>query len=71
MRTNDAKIVRSSSLRGRLTCCCRPTYGKRERATEGGENGAKKSEPSRELLSFKFRPSRGVRSAFHLCQITI
>ena len=30
---------------------------------------ARKSEPARELLIFEFRPSRGVKSAFHLCQI--
>ena len=45
------------------------TREKSKRATEGGENGARKSEPPRELLSFEFRPSRGViRSAFHMCQ---
>ena len=30
---------------------------------------ARKSEPARELLMFEFRPSRGVKSAFHMCQI--
>ena len=30
---------------------------------------ARKSEPARELLIFEFRPSRGVKSAFHMCQI--
>ena len=37
----------------------------------GEKNGARKSEPARELLIFEFRPSRGVKSAFHMCQITI
>ena len=35
----------------------------------GEENRARKSEPARELLIFEFRPSRGVKSAFHMCQI--
>ena len=30
---------------------------------------ARKSEPARELLIFEFRPSQGVKSAFHMCQI--
>ena len=30
---------------------------------------ARKSEPARELLIFEFRPSRDVKSAFHMCQI--
>ena len=29
----------------------------------------RKSEPARELLISEFRPSRGVKSAFHMCQI--
>ena len=37
----------------------------------GEKNEARKSEPARELLIFEFRPSRGVKSAFHMCQITI
>ena len=37
----------------------------------GEKNEATKSEPARELLIFEFRPSRGVKSAFHMCQITI
>ena len=43
------------------------TYVLRSRDT----NEARKSEPARELFSFEFRPSRGVSSAFHMCQITI
>ena len=35
------------------------------------KNEARKSEPARELLIFEFRPSRGVKLAFHMCQITI
>ena len=30
---------------------------------------ARKSEPARELLIFEFLPSRGVKSAFRMCQI--
>ena len=42
------------------------------RAGEAGEkNGARKSEPARELLIFEFCPSRGVMSAFHKHLITI
>ena len=37
----------------------------------GEKNEARKSEPARELLIFEFRPSRGVKSAFYMCQITI
>ena len=37
----------------------------------GEKNEARKSEPARELLIFEFCPSRGVKSAFHMCQITI
>ena len=37
----------------------------------GEKNEARKSEPARDLLIFEFRPSRGVKSAFHMCQITI
>ena len=37
----------------------------------GEENGARKSEPARELLIFEFRPWWGVKLAFHKCQITI
>ena len=37
----------------------------------GEKNEATKSEPAREPLIFEFRPSRGVKSAFHMCQITI
>ena len=45
---------------------------KEPRTGEPGEkNEARKSEPARELLIFEFRPSRGVKSAFHMCQITI
>ena len=45
---------------------------KEPRTGEPGEkNGARKSEPARELLIFEFRPSRGVKSAFHMCQIAI
>ena len=45
--------------------------GKGGGAAAGEKNGARKSEPARELLSFEFRPSRGVKSAFHMSQITI
>ena len=45
---------------------------KEPRTSEPGEkNEARKSESARELLIFEFRPSRGVKSAFHMCQITI
>ena len=45
---------------------------KEPRTGESGEkNEARNSEPARELLIFEFRPSRGVKSAFHMCQITI
>ena len=37
----------------------------------GEKNEVRKSEPARELLIFEFRPSRGVKSAFHMCQKTI
>ena len=37
----------------------------------GEKNEARKSEPARELLIFEFRLSRGVKSAFHMCQKTI
>ena len=37
----------------------------------GEKNEARKSEPARELLIFEFRPSRGVKSAFRMCQKTI
>ena len=45
--------------------------GKMRVGVAGEKNGARKSEPVRELLSFEFRPLRGVKSAFHMCQITI
>ena len=42
------------------------------RTGEPGErNEARKSESAREQLIFEFRPSQGVKSAFHTCQITI
>ena len=40
---------------------------KEPRIGEPGEkNEARKSEPAGELLIFEFRPSRGVKSAFHV-----
>ena len=45
---------------------------KEPRTGEPGEkNEVRKSEPARELLIFEFCPSGGVKSAFHMCQITI
>ena len=34
------------------------------------KNEASKSEPAYELLIFEFRPSQGVKSAFHICKVT-
>ena len=60
------KVVFSPSLRaGSLVW-----VGDKEPRT-GEKNEARKSEPARELLIFEFRPSRGVKSAFHMCQKTI
>ena len=43
---------------------------KEPRTGEAGEE-VRKSEPARELWNFELRPSRGVKSAFHMCQISI
>ena len=45
---------------------------KEQRTGEPGKkNETRKSEPACELLIFEFCPSQGVKSAFHMCQITI